>query len=65
MNGKAHLNGNGAAYENGSIETAARETGIVEPEAVPNSQRFEPSKTEKTKHEDQNGSAAKDAPHGA
>jgi acetyl-CoA carboxylase carboxyl transferase subunit beta len=65
MNGRAHLNGNGAAYENGAIETAARETGIVEPEAVPNSQRFELGKAEKSRHEDQNGSAAKDTPHGA
>jgi acetyl-CoA carboxylase carboxyl transferase subunit beta len=49
------------------METAARETGaVVEPEVVPNSQRFEPGKSDK-KRDDPAASPSpnvKDAPHG-
>lgn len=56
--GKDARRGNGKAYVNGSsvdgklIETAARESGgVVEPEAVPPSQRFDPARTDKAKRD--------------
>jgi acetyl-CoA carboxylase carboxyl transferase subunit beta len=65
MNGKPYVNG--SSVEGKLTETAARVTGgVVEPEAVPNSQRFDPSKAEKPKRDEPSPSAsAKDAPRSA
>jgi acetyl-CoA carboxylase carboxyl transferase subunit beta len=65
MNGKPYMNG--SSVDSKVMETAARETGgVVEPEVVPNSQRFEPGKTDKKRDETSPpASSAKDAPHGA
>ncbi len=65
VNGKPYVNG--TSVEGNVIETAAREAGsAIEPEAVPNSQRFDPSKAEKPRREDANSSAnQKDAPRSA
>ena len=62
MNGKAYLNGGSA--DGKTMETAARETGVVEPEVVPNSQRFEPGKADKSRREDASPVNPKDAPRG-
>ena len=63
MNGKAYLNGGSA--DGKAMETAARETGgVVEPEVVPNSQRFEPGKADKSRREDASPVNPKDAPRG-
>ena len=66
--------GNGKAYVNGSsvdsklIETAARESGgVMEAEAVPPSQRFDPARGDKAKRDGETASApskTKDAPRG-
>jgi acetyl-CoA carboxylase carboxyl transferase subunit beta len=66
MNGKPYMNG--ATVDSKVVETAARETGaVVEPEVVPNSQRFEPGKADKRRDDAASASApnVKDAPHGA
>ncbi|MET0409220.1 MAG: acetyl-CoA carboxylase, carboxyltransferase subunit beta [Hyphomicrobium sp.] len=64
MNGKTHVNG--SAVDGNVIETAARESGgVVEPEVVPNSQRFDPSKSDKPRREDGVSSGSKDVPRGA
>ncbi len=65
MNGKPYVNG--SSVDSKLMETAARETGgVIEPESVPNSQRFDPSKAEKPKREDTGSSASpKDAPRSA
>ena len=66
MNGKPYMNG--ATVDSKVVETAARETGaVVEPEVVPNSQRFEPGKADKKRDDAASSSApnVKDAPHGA
>jgi acetyl-CoA carboxylase carboxyl transferase subunit beta len=64
MNGKPYVNG--SAVDGKVIETAARETGgVVEPEAVPHSQRFDPSKAEKPRREDAAPAPSKDAPRTA
>jgi acetyl-CoA carboxylase carboxyl transferase subunit beta len=66
MNGRPYVNG--AAVDGKVIETAARETGgVIEPEIVPNSQRFEPGKSEKARRDDGPAASAvpKDAPRGA
>ena len=62
MNGKAYRNGGSA--DGKAMETAARETGVVEPEVVPNSQRFEPGKADKSRREDASPVNPKDAPRG-
>jgi acetyl-CoA carboxylase carboxyl transferase subunit beta len=64
MNGKPYVNG--ASVDGKVIETAARETGgAIEPEVVPNSQRFDPGKSEKQRRDDPNAApASKDAPRG-
>jgi acetyl-CoA carboxylase carboxyl transferase subunit beta len=63
MNGKAYMNG--ASVDSKVMETAAREGGgVVEPEAVPNSQRFEPAKADKLRREDTSPGNPKDAAHG-
>jgi acetyl-CoA carboxylase carboxyl transferase subunit beta len=63
MNGKAYMNG--ASVDSRVMETAARETGgVVEPEVVPNSQRFEPAKVDKSRREEPSPSNPKDAPRG-
>ncbi|MBX9683224.1 MAG: acetyl-CoA carboxylase, carboxyltransferase subunit beta [Hyphomicrobium sp.] len=56
--GKDARRANGKSYVNGSsvdgkvIETAARESGgVIEPEAVPPSQRFDPARTDKAKRD--------------
>ncbi len=64
MNGKAYVNG--APVDAKLIETAARETGgVIDPEAVPASQRFEPNKTKRDGDPSGNLPATKDAPRGA
>lgn len=65
MNGKPYMNG--SPVDSKVVETAARESGaVVEPEAVPNSQRFEPGKSDKKRDESASSQqTAKDAPHGA
>jgi acetyl-CoA carboxylase carboxyl transferase subunit beta len=66
MNGKPYMNG--ATVDSKVVETAARETGaVVEPEVVPNSQRFEPGKADKRRDDAASASASnvKDAPRGA
>lgn len=67
VNGKAYMNG--SSVDGKLIETAARETGgVVEPEVVPPSQRFDPSRGDKTKREgEQNPKAPppKDVTRGA
>ena len=65
MNGKPYVNG--ASVDSKVMETAARETGgVVEPEVVPNSQRFEPGKGDKKRDDAATPSAgSKDAPQGA
>jgi len=67
MNGRAYVNG--ASVDGKVIESAARETGgVVEPEVVPNSQRFEPGKGDKVRRDDPAAAAPanpKDAPRGA
>jgi acetyl-CoA carboxylase carboxyl transferase subunit beta len=64
VNGKPYANG--SAVDGNVIETAARESGgVIEPEAVPNSQRFDPGKAEKPKRDDAGASAQKDAPRNA
>jgi acetyl-CoA carboxylase carboxyl transferase subunit beta len=64
VNGKPYVNG--SSVDSSVIETAAREGGsVIEPEAVPNSQRFDPAKAEKPKRDDGASSASqKDAPRG-
>ena len=63
MNGKPYMNG--ASIDSRVMETAARETGgVVEPEVVPNSQRFEPAKVDKSRREELSPSNPKDAPRG-
>ena len=64
MNGKAYMNG--ASVDSKVIETAARQTGgVIEPEVVPPSQRFDPGRTEKRRDGDQASSPpAKDLPRG-
>jgi acetyl-CoA carboxylase carboxyl transferase subunit beta len=66
MNGKQPYV-NGSAVDAKLIETAARETGgVIEPEPVPNSQRFDASRTEKGKSEPHTQPpASKDVPRGA
>jgi acetyl-CoA carboxylase carboxyl transferase subunit beta len=62
MNGKSHVNG---ASVDGKIIDAARESGaVIEPEAVPNSQRFEPAKADKKRDDAavQSSAGSKDAP---
>jgi acetyl-CoA carboxylase carboxyl transferase subunit beta len=65
MNGKPYMNG--SPVDSKVVETAARESGaVVEPEAVPNSQRFEPGKSDKKRDEPASAQqSVKDAPHGA
>jgi acetyl-CoA carboxylase carboxyl transferase subunit beta len=64
VNGKPYVNG--ATVDGQAIQTAARETGgVVEPEVVPNSQRFDPAKAEKPRREDDAPAAPKDAPRTA
>jgi acetyl-CoA carboxylase carboxyl transferase subunit beta len=64
MNGKPYMNG--APIDAKAVETAARETGgVVDPEVVPNSQRFEPGKGEKRRDDAASQENSKDAPHGA
>jgi acetyl-CoA carboxylase carboxyl transferase subunit beta len=63
MNGKPYMNG--ATVDARVMETAARESGVVEPEVVPNSQRFEPGKSDKKRDDAASSANAKDAPHGA
>lgn len=64
MNGKPYMNG--APVDAKVMETAARETGgAVDPEVVPNSQRFEPGKVEKKRDEAASKENSKDAPQGA
>jgi len=64
MNGKPYVNG--AAVDAKVMETAARETGgVVEPEVVPNSQRFEPGKVDKRRDDVASAATNKDAPQGA
>ncbi len=66
INGKHYMNG--SSVDGKLIESAARETGgVIEPEPVPSSQRFDPTRTDKTKREGEAMSAAqpsKDAPRG-
>ena len=64
---KAYVNG--SAVDSKLIENAARETGaVIEPEAVPPSQRFDPARTADKMRRDGEGPAAppspKDAPRG-
>lgn len=50
VNGKAYVNG--SSVDGKLIETAARESGgVIEPEAVPASQRFEPGRGDKSKRD--------------
>jgi len=64
MNGKPYMNG--ATVDARVMETAARESGgVVEPEVVPNSQRFEPGKTDKNRDDTASSVNANDAPRGA
>lgn len=65
MNGKPYMNG--SPVDSKVVETAARESGaVVEPEVVPNSQRFEPGKADKKRDEPASPQQnVKDAPHGA
>ena len=59
---------NGASVDGKLIETAARESGgVVEPEAVPASQRFDLTRTDRTKRESDAGQPLppKNAPRGA
>ena len=67
LNGKSYVNG--AAVDSKLIENAARETGAaVEPEAVPQSQRFEPGRGDKSRRDSELGAPpprTKDAPRGA
>lgn len=65
VNGKAYANG--APVDAKLIETAARESGgVIDPEAVPASQRFEPGKTKRDGDQpNQNSGSNKDAPRGA
>ena len=67
MNGRPYVNG--ASVDGKVMETAARETGgVIEPEVVPNSQRFEPGKGDKLRRDDPAATAPanpKDAPRGA
>ena len=65
VNGKSHVNG--ASVDGKLIETAARETGITEAEAVPPSQRFEAGRGDKAKRDGETSSGAvnpKDAGRG-
>jgi acetyl-CoA carboxylase carboxyl transferase subunit beta len=64
MNGRPYVNG--ATVDSQVMETAARESGgVVEPEIVPNSQRFEPGKADKKREDGASSANAKDAPHSA
>ncbi|MFT3733315.1 MAG: acetyl-CoA carboxylase, carboxyltransferase subunit beta [Hyphomicrobium sp.] len=65
MNGKPYVNG--SSVDGNVIELAARETGgVIEPEAVPNSQRFDPGKADRPKRDDAGPSGSqKDAPRSA
>ncbi len=67
LNGKPYMNG--SSVDGKVIETAARETGgVIEPEPVPSSQRFDPARADKTKREGEGMPATqppKDAPRGA
>ena len=50
MNGRHYMNG--SPVDGNLIATAARETGgVIEPEAVPNSQRFDASRSDKPKRD--------------
>ena len=63
INGRAYVNG--SAVDSKLIETAARESGgVTEAEAVPPSQRFDQSRTDKTKRDD-GAPPSKDARRGA
>lgn len=65
MNGRHYMNG--ASVDGNLIASAARQTGgVIEPEAVPNSQRFDASRSDKPKRDgDASGSVpGKDAPRG-
>nr|WP_210269897.1 acetyl-CoA carboxylase, carboxyltransferase subunit beta [Hyphomicrobium methylovorum] len=65
MNGKPYKNG-AAPVDGAILETAARESSVVEPEAVPASQRFEPGKDKKRDDTASSSSASsKEAPRGA
>ncbi|MFA5955272.1 acetyl-CoA carboxylase, carboxyltransferase subunit beta [Hyphomicrobium sp.] len=65
MNGKPYVNG--SQVDSSVVETAARQTGgVIEPEVVPNSQRFDPGKGDKPKRDDASSSGtSKDAPRSA
>jgi acetyl-CoA carboxylase carboxyl transferase subunit beta len=64
LNGKAYVNG--APVDSKLIENAARESGgVIDPEVVPQSQRFEPGKTKRDEPSNQGQGTAKDAPRGA
>ena len=66
INGKPYMNG--SSVDSKLIETAARESGgVIEPEPVPSSQRFDPARADKTKREGEGMPATqppKDAPRG-
>jgi acetyl-CoA carboxylase carboxyl transferase subunit beta len=69
----ARINGskpyvNGTSVDGKLIETAARASGgVIEPEPVPSSQRFDPARSDKTRREDVKdpATAHKDAPRGS
>lgn len=67
LNGKSYVNG--AAVDSKLIENAARESGAaIEPESVPQSQRFEPGRGDKSRRDGEPGApipGTKDAPRGA
>jgi acetyl-CoA carboxylase carboxyl transferase subunit beta len=66
VNGKSYANG--SSVDGKLIETAARETGITEAEAVPPSQRFDAGRGDKAKRDGDTGSGTanpKDAGRGA
>ena len=67
INGKHYLNGN--SIDGKLIENAARQSGgVVEPEAVPQSQRFDASRTDKSRRDGEGSTVppgAKDVPRGA
>ncbi len=61
VNGKAYVNG--AAVDGKLIETAARESGgVIEPEAVPASQRFDAGRVDKSKREGSEANAPQPSP---
>jgi acetyl-CoA carboxylase carboxyl transferase subunit beta len=67
VNGKAYVNG--SSVDGKLIETAARESGnVMEAEAVPPSQRFDPARGDKVKRDGETSSSPsnpKDVPRGA